>query len=125
MYRLCVLAAMVALCALGAEAASKDYYETLVMHALGEERQVHRQRAQASPMRRGSTRSRPCLVMTRRKKVPAHRFVQGVGRDASPAEIRRAYRRKAAKLHPDKTGNDASKNKQFQVSARVGGRHQS
>jgi curved DNA-binding protein CbpA len=34
-----------------------------------------------------------------------------VQRDASPAEIRRAYRRKAAKLHPDKTGGDEAKTK--------------
>ncbi len=38
--------------------------------------------------------------------------VLGVARDASPALIKRAYRRKAAKLHPDKAGKDNAQAKE-------------
>ena len=37
--------------------------------------------------------------------------VLGVARDASSALIRRAYRRRAAKVHPDKVGKEDAKAK--------------
>ncbi len=37
--------------------------------------------------------------------------ILGVARDASSALIRRAYRRRAAKVHPDKVGKDNAKAK--------------
>jgi curved DNA-binding protein CbpA len=37
--------------------------------------------------------------------------VLGVAKDASSALIRRAYRRRAAKVHPDKVGKDNAKAK--------------
>lgn len=39
-----------------------------------------------------------------------------VAQDASAAEIRRAYRRLATSLHPDKPGGDAAKFRQLQVA---------
>lgn len=39
--------------------------------------------------------------------------ILGVGRDASPEEIKKAYRNLAMKYHPDKTGNDPEAEKKF------------
>ena len=39
--------------------------------------------------------------------------ILGVGRDASPDEIKRSYRNLAMKYHPDKAGKDASAETKF------------
>jgi molecular chaperone DnaJ len=41
--------------------------------------------------------------------------ILGVKRDASPEEIKKAYRNLAMKYHPDKTGNDPESEKKFKI----------
>ena len=43
----------------------------------------------------------------------------GVGRDASPVEIKRAYRRKARELHPDANPDDTATAERFKEVARA------
>lgn len=48
------------------------------------------------------------------KRSPPSTCVPGLARDASADDIKRAYRRAALNLHPDKTGGDASAAAEFQ-----------